>query len=478
MTSPWAGYRWGPVSRCPAGRCTVLPAAAAVRLARARRRSRSAWSARTGRGGRATARSSLASGRSTPATGCAGSTGGSRCAPASCTWSAPAPRRTRAVLLWSTRWPTRRSRRRRRGGEQPRRDGAGRRRARRALPPCAATGSGCGSSGRRRRRSATAPDARTCGGSWHSLARIRPGRSDDATPGRFRLRATAGTVVLVLTPMLSELIATVDRALARRGLPRDRRRHAPRRTPRTAGRRHRRGRSPAWPGGCGWSSATWSSASLARAGCPVVPWRGPGTLDEVLRRLARRAQLPRVVRGDRPAPRRRTTGAADRGPVAVGGAPGGAARAVRGGARRGDGRCRGAALGPARGAAHGRRVRAAARTPTPWARPCSCCSSSGGGRVRRVRRAGRCWPPAGCSRSTSPAPGRLRPGGHRPRRRAGPAVAPAGRAAVAGGPPRLGRSPGGRRERHRHGPRAGAGWRWSAGGGGRATAAPGRPGGA
>lgn len=34
--------------------------------------------------------------------------------------------------------------------------------------------------------------------------------------------------------------------------------------------------------------------ALASAGCPVVPWRGPGTVDEVLRRLARRAQLPRV----------------------------------------------------------------------------------------------------------------------------------------------------------------------------------------
>ena len=34
---------------------------------------------------------------------------------------------------------------------------------------------------------------------------------------------------------------------------------------------------------------------LAALGCPVVPWRGPGTVDDVMRRLARRAQLPRVV---------------------------------------------------------------------------------------------------------------------------------------------------------------------------------------
>ncbi|MBO0846347.1 MAG: DUF58 domain-containing protein, partial [Nocardioides sp.] len=35
-------------------------------------------------------------------------------------------------------------------------------------------------------------------------------------------------------------------------------------------------------------------AQLAGAGCPVVPWNGPRTLEEVLRRLARRSQLPRL----------------------------------------------------------------------------------------------------------------------------------------------------------------------------------------
>ena len=35
-------------------------------------------------------------------------------------------------------------------------------------------------------------------------------------------------------------------------------------------------------------------ARLSRIGCPAVPWRGPGTLDDVLHRLARRAQLPQV----------------------------------------------------------------------------------------------------------------------------------------------------------------------------------------
>jgi hypothetical protein len=34
---------------------------------------------------------------------------------------------------------------------------------------------------------------------------------------------------------------------------------------------------------------------ITTQGIPVVAWRGPGTLDEVLHRLARRAQLPRAV---------------------------------------------------------------------------------------------------------------------------------------------------------------------------------------
>jgi ABC-type sugar transport system substrate-binding protein len=33
-------------------------------------------------------------------------------------------------------------------------------------------------------------------------------------------------------------------------------------------------------------------ARAERAGIPVVAWRGPGTLDEVMRRLRRRAVAP------------------------------------------------------------------------------------------------------------------------------------------------------------------------------------------
>jgi hypothetical protein len=35
---------------------------------------------------------------------------------------------------------------------------------------------------------------------------------------------------------------------------------------------------------------------VQRTGIPVVAWRGPGTLDEILRRLGRRAALPTMAR--------------------------------------------------------------------------------------------------------------------------------------------------------------------------------------
>ena len=114
-----------------------------------------------------------------------------------------------------------------------------------------------------------------------------------ATHARVPLRATEGTTVVLLTPMLTEAIATVAATTARRGLP----------TlvidtlPADA--------EPAFPDDTDPELAdlAWRMrkvereqvlAGLSALGCPVVAWRGPGTLDEVLHRLARRAQLPQV----------------------------------------------------------------------------------------------------------------------------------------------------------------------------------------
>lgn len=129
----------------------------------------------------------------------------------------------------------------------------------------------------------------------HALSAIQSGGEGHrslATHTHVPLRATEGTTVLLLTPMLTEAIATVAATTARRGLP----------TlvidtlPADA--------QPAFPDDTDpvLADLAWRMrkvereqvlAGLSGLGCPVVAWRGPGTLDEVLHRLSRRAQLPR-----------------------------------------------------------------------------------------------------------------------------------------------------------------------------------------
>ena len=129
------------------------------------------------------------------------------------------------------------------------------------------------------------------------LARVRPGVPRDVAIDQIDFRTTAGTVVVVLSPMLSEDLASATVRLVRRGLPvivvdplprgTDAGRSWPDATP----------GSPSWRGGCACSTAATCWQRWPAAGCPVVPWNGPRTLEEVLRRLARRAQLPRVGGG-------------------------------------------------------------------------------------------------------------------------------------------------------------------------------------
>lgn len=110
-----------------------------------------------------------------------------------------------------------------------------------------------------------------------------------------RIGASAGTVVVVFSPMLSAEVGTATATLLKSGvsvmvvdtLP--------------------DGVAPAVIEGTDPKIAdlAWRLrllerdqvlARLASLGCPVVAWRGPGTIDEVLRRMARRAQLPSVRR--------------------------------------------------------------------------------------------------------------------------------------------------------------------------------------
>ena len=123
-----------------------------------------------------------------------------------------------------------------------------------------------------------------------TLARVVPGENPHVDAGLSRLHVPAGTVVLVFSPMLAEQAAAGTLALSRRGvtvvvvdcLPElvdfadDPRMQLAWRLRRLE-REHVLER-------------------VGRAGVPVVRWRGPGTLDEVLRRLGRRAAQPSVRR--------------------------------------------------------------------------------------------------------------------------------------------------------------------------------------
>ena len=97
----------------------------------------------------------------------------------------------------------------------------------------------------------------------------------------------------MLSPLLSEAIGTATATLQRRGLPV----LVVDTLPEHVGALGPEGTDPlvadlAWR--LRRTEREQFLTALAREGCPVVAWRGPGTLDDVLHRLARRAQLPRA----------------------------------------------------------------------------------------------------------------------------------------------------------------------------------------
>ena len=124
-----------------------------------------------------------------------------------------------------------------------------------------------------------------------TLARVTPGPYDHADAEHLRFRVSPGTMVLVFSPMLSQHPVTVTGVLAARGLdvvvvdclP--------------------GGTVPAGVGGrraLAWRMRLLERRGLlmrvARSGIPVIAWRGPGTLDEVLRQLRRRGSASTAVR--------------------------------------------------------------------------------------------------------------------------------------------------------------------------------------
>lgn len=124
------------------------------------------------------------------------------------------------------------------------------------------------------------------------LATLRVGDLADAES--LSLGVTGGAVVVVLSPMLAPSVGTITATLTRRGVPVlvvDT--LPPDAVPAAGDGVEPKVAALAWRMRLLERSVVLDR--LGRLGCPVVPWRGPGTLDDVLRRLARRAQQPRVV---------------------------------------------------------------------------------------------------------------------------------------------------------------------------------------
>ena len=121
-----------------------------------------------------------------------------------------------------------------------------------------------------------------------TLARLRVDPRS-TPPERLEVGASAGSIVHLLSPMLLTPMVTAAATLQRRGLavvvidtlgerPTD---LDPLSAPALAWRMRQVERQDRLD-------------ALAALGCPVVRWQGARTLDEVLHRLARRAQVPRV----------------------------------------------------------------------------------------------------------------------------------------------------------------------------------------
>ncbi|MCW2762262.1 MAG: hypothetical protein JWR85_2463 [Marmoricola sp.] len=125
------------------------------------------------------------------------------------------------------------------------------------------------------------------------LAGVQPGWPDLLGAHHVRLRAGAGTLIVALSSLLTPEFTSLLVTLAGRGLtvvvidtldastlP------EPARDPHSAARLAWRIRLV---------ERDMQVTEVTRRGIPVVPWRGPGTLDEVLRRLARRSRVPREI---------------------------------------------------------------------------------------------------------------------------------------------------------------------------------------
>ena len=124
-----------------------------------------------------------------------------------------------------------------------------------------------------------------------TLAAISPATERRDTGERAVRGVDPIALCLVLSPLIDPTMVTLAHTLAARGHDGGRRRHLPR-APRRRPHERLRGAGLAHPA----AVPRGRGHSLRLRGVPVVPWRGPGSLDQVLRDIARRASAPRMAR--------------------------------------------------------------------------------------------------------------------------------------------------------------------------------------
>lgn len=128
-----------------------------------------------------------------------------------------------------------------------------------------------------------------------TLARIVPADAMSADVSRMHFRAPAGTVVFVLSPVLHVGPVQAAGVLSRRGLPV----MVIDTLPEALVPAHSDDKQEERVAAVAWRLRQLERHNLleqvAGTGTPVIQWRGPGSLDAVLHRMARRASLPRAV---------------------------------------------------------------------------------------------------------------------------------------------------------------------------------------
>ena len=125
-----------------------------------------------------------------------------------------------------------------------------------------------------------------------ALAEVQPGDAPYDDLSRIELRVGAGTTVVMFSPLLADAVATTAATLARRGVPTVVIDTLPPDAEPDLGDRDPAIAAIAWR--MRLLEREQATTALDAIGCPVVAWHGRGTIDDVFRGLARRAQQPRV----------------------------------------------------------------------------------------------------------------------------------------------------------------------------------------